>query len=70
MPDDTALVDDVAFADCLLREAGIAAVPGSVYDMPGRFRISTANANDTLAIALDRIGKATRALNQIEGTTT
>jgi aspartate aminotransferase len=65
--DGTAIDDDVAFTDFLLREAGIAAVPGSVYDMPGHFRLSTATADDLLKTALARLRDATGLLTRPKG---
>ncbi|MGH1482241.1 MAG: pyridoxal phosphate-dependent aminotransferase [Geminicoccales bacterium] len=63
----TAIDDDVAFTDFLLAEAGIAAVPGSVYDMPGHFRLSTATADDLLKTALARLLEATKLLTCPKG---
>jgi len=49
------LNNDADVASLLLNEPGIATVPGSVYEMPGYFRISTACKDETLTSALDRI---------------
>ncbi|WP_146347191.1 pyridoxal phosphate-dependent aminotransferase [Phaeobacter marinintestinus] len=58
------LQNDVQVVEHLLTHAKIAAVPGSVYDMPGHFRISTACADDTLTTAMNRIATASEtALN-------
>ncbi|QFG37346.1 aspartate aminotransferase [Paracoccus pantotrophus] len=50
--------DDEAFVRHLLDNAGVAAVPGSVYEMPGHFRISTACATGVLDDAMRRIAQA------------
>jgi aspartate aminotransferase len=47
--------DDVAFADWLLREAGVAVVPGSAFGAPGFMRISIATAMPTLERAMARL---------------
>ena len=69
-PDGTIVADDMAFADFLLKQAGVAAVPGSVYELSGYFRISTATDDDNLNIALERIANATRLLTPREGAQT
>jgi len=46
---------DVEFVHELLDRAGVAAVPGSVYEMPGFFRISTASNHAILEDAMNRI---------------
>lgn len=48
----------IAFADYLLAEARVATVPGSVYEMPGHFRISTACGDDLLNAAMFYISRA------------
>jgi aspartate aminotransferase len=50
--------DDVAFAEYLLVEAGVAVVPGSGFGAPGHVRISFACAMKTLADAVQRIERA------------
>jgi aspartate aminotransferase len=60
--DGKPLQDDTAVCSYLLEAAKVAAVPGSVYDMPGHFRISTACAEDALAEAMTRIARACAAL--------
>lgn len=57
-----AIPDDVAFTGHLLQQAGLATVPGSVYDTPGFFRISTATADATLARAMGRLSATVAAL--------
>ena len=50
--------DDVAFAEYLLNEAGVALVPGSAFGLPGHVRISYATSMENLEKAMDRIAKA------------
>ena len=50
--------DDVAFAEYLLNEAGVAVVPGSAFGSPGSIRISFATSMDNLEKSLDRIAGA------------
>lgn len=49
---------DVALADYLLENAGVAVVPGSAFGAPGYFRISFATSMENLEKATDRIEKA------------
>ncbi len=56
--------DDVAFTAFLLQQAGLATVPGSVYDMPGFFRISTATDDATLTRAMVRLAVAVATLSK------
>lgn len=56
--------DDIAFTAWLLREAGLATVPGSVYETPGFFRISTATDDATLTRAMIRLATAVAALSK------
>ena len=51
----TGASDDVAFADLLLREAGVALVPGSAFGAPGFQRISIATSLANLEKAMERI---------------
>ena len=51
----TGASDDVAFADLLLREAGVALVPGSAFGAPGFQRISIATSLQNLEKAMERI---------------
>ena len=46
---------DVAFAEKLLVEAGVALVPGSAFGTPGYMRLSFATSMDTLKKAVERI---------------
>jgi aspartate aminotransferase len=49
--------DDNAFAELLLNDALVAVVPGSGFGAPGHMRLSFACSKDTLAKALERIGR-------------
>ncbi len=49
---------DMALAEYLLEEFGVAVVPGSAFGAEGYFRISFATSMDNLRNALDRIEKA------------
>ncbi len=48
--------DDVALAEHLLQEAGVALVPGSAFGAPGYIRLSYAASTETLREALKRLG--------------
>ncbi|SEG22391.1 pyridoxal phosphate-dependent aminotransferase [Marinobacterium lutimaris] len=50
--------DDIAFAEFLLIEAGVALVPGSAFGAPGNLRLSFATSLDTLKDAIGRISTA------------
>jgi aspartate aminotransferase len=50
--------DDVALADFLIKEAGVALVPGSAFGVPGYMRLSFATSMEVLETALNRIGSA------------
>jgi aspartate aminotransferase len=52
------LDDDQAFAEHLLNATGVAVVPGSAFGAPDHMRLSFACSMQTLATALERIGKA------------
>ena len=52
------LDDDVAFAEWLLEDAEIAAVPGSAFGMPGFMRFSYASSQETLDEAAARLARA------------
>ncbi len=54
------IADDVAFAEFLLEEAGVALVPGSAFGIPGCLRLSFATSMDLLNEALSRIAKVVR----------
>jgi len=49
------LADDLAFADFLISDAGVALVPGSAFGAPGHGRISFATSQENLDKAIDRI---------------
>ena len=51
------LANDIAFAELLLNEAGVALVPGSAFGAEGCARISFATSMDNLTKALERIGR-------------
>ncbi|GGC01279.1 aminotransferase [Marinobacterium zhoushanense] len=50
--------DDIALAEYLLTEAGVALVPGSAFGAPGNLRLSFATSMDVLKDAIGRIAKA------------
>ncbi len=47
--------DDTALAECLLKEAGVAVVPGSAFGAPGHIRLSFACSLETLEDAAGRM---------------
>ncbi len=49
--------DDNEFAELLLKDAGVAVVPGSGFGAPGHVRLSFATSMQTLEKALDRIAR-------------
>ncbi len=51
------LANDIAFAELLLNEAGVALVPGSAFGAEGCARISFATSMKNLTQALERIGR-------------
>jgi len=51
------LANDIAFAEQLLNEVGVAVVPGSAFGAEGCARISFATSMDNLVKALERIGR-------------
>lgn len=55
---DDRFEDDIALAEFLLNEAGVALVPGSAFGAPGNMRLSFATSLDILDDALTRIKKA------------
>jgi aspartate aminotransferase len=55
--DRLGLVDDVAFGEYLINEAGVALVPGSAFGTPGYMRLSFATGMDNLQKGLQRIAK-------------
>ena len=58
---DDRFEDDIALAEFLLIEAGVALVPGSAFGAPGNMRLSFATSMDVLEDALSRISKALSA---------
>jgi aspartate aminotransferase len=50
--------DDIALAEYLLKEAGVALVPGSAFGAPGHLRLSYATSLDILGEAMRRLKKA------------
>ncbi len=52
------LEDDLALAEFLLEQAGVASVPGTAFGAPDHLRLSFACGLETLKTALDRIDKA------------
>ena len=52
------LADDLAFAEHLITQAGVALVPGTPFGSPGYMRLSFATSMENLTQALDRIEKA------------
>jgi len=58
---DDRFEDDIALAEFLLIEAGVALVPGSAFGAPGNMRLSFATSMDVLEDALGRINKALSA---------
>lgn len=57
-PQGTSMDTDTDVTDYLLSAAGIAAVPGSAYELSPFFRISTAASEEVLREALERIASA------------
>lgn len=49
--------DDVALAEFLIKEAGVALVPGSAFGAPGHMRLSFATDMETLRAALTRLAR-------------
>jgi len=56
------IVDDVAFSEYLLNEAGLAVVPGSAFGAPGYIRISYATNMDKIQDAVKRMQTAVEKL--------
>lgn len=50
--------DDIALAEYLLTDAGVALVPGSAFGAPGNMRLSFATSMNVLEDAIGRIAKA------------
>ena len=55
---DSAVSNDVEFAEKLLKDAGVALVPGSAFGAPGHMRLSFATSMDNLKQAISRLKKA------------
>ena len=51
------MTDDMAFAEHLINEAGVALVPGSAFGLPGYARISYATSMENLRNAMERMAK-------------
>ncbi len=65
-PEGDIIKDDIAFSDYLLKDAKVASVPGSAYDLSPFFRISTATSEDILNEAMDRIADSVSKLTPKE----
>jgi len=52
------IATDTDLALYLLRQAGVAVVPGSAFELPGHFRVSYATSDEELAEAMRRIALA------------
>lgn len=61
-PTGEVLQNDVAVTEFILREAKVAAVPGSAYGLSPYFRISTATSDELLTKAICRISNAVAQL--------
>lgn len=57
-PAGNLIATDTDLAMYLIRDAGVAIVPGSAFELPGHFRVSYAAADDELAEAMARIAAA------------
>jgi aspartate aminotransferase len=62
--DGDTLRDDAEVTAYILKDAGIAAVPGSAYELSPFFRISTAASMDVLGQAMDRIATSVAKLKR------
>lgn len=63
-PDGNVIASDIDFAAYLLDAAGIAAVPGSAYELSPYFRLSTATSAEVLDKAMTRLAEATSKLKK------
>jgi aspartate aminotransferase len=52
------LADDLAFAELLITQYGVALIPGTPFGAPGYMRLSFATSQENLTKALDRMEKA------------
>ena len=57
-PSGNLIASDTELALYLLRESGVAVVPGTAFELPGHFRVSYAAADDELKLATARIAAA------------
>ena len=62
-PDGETIESDTELAAWLLNEAGVATVPGSAYDLSPFIRLSTANSDENLKLALERTAQAVGRLH-------
>jgi len=63
-PEGKVIASDIDFAAYLLDAAGIAAVPGSAYELSPYFRLSTATSAEVLDKAMTRLAAATSKLKK------
>ncbi len=63
----TGAIDDSAFAEFLINEAGVAVVPGSAFGAAGHIRLSFACSLATLEDALERMQKALKSVDMSAG---
>ena len=61
-PDGSTIKNDVDFVAYVLDEAKVASVPGSAYGVAPFFRLSTANSEEKLTSAMQRISDAVSKL--------
>ena len=69
-PDGSIIEDDVAFAQYLLDDGHVAAVPGAAYGLSPFFRLSTATSDENLSEAVARIGRSVAKLKLRDGINT
>ena len=62
--DGETLKNDSDVTAYILKDAGIAAVPGSAYDLSPFFRISTAASTEVLGLAMDRLAVSVAKLKR------
>lgn len=60
--EEKGVMNDLAFAEYLLKEAEIAVVPGSAFGTPGHIRISYATSMANLRAAVERLTRAAAEL--------
>ncbi|MGI9522064.1 MAG: pyridoxal phosphate-dependent aminotransferase [Hyphomicrobiaceae bacterium] len=68
--DGSTIQDDVAFAQYLLDDGHVAAVPGSAYSLSPFFRLSTATSDENLVEAMKRIASSVSKLTLRDGVNT